>query len=149
MSYTPEDLTAWFWDFLGLGFSGRKYLNKRDEKGNRIETKSYARFLKKDEKELALFRKRKSYRIYKDKNDRQMLADKSFARDMVREGIGKFMTRRKENPDGALGTYKNERHVTYQKFKELQAANYSELIDISGVQRKLQARDSKGRFVSG
>lgn len=124
-----ETLSAWFWDFLGLAPS-KRYKKKYDNMSL---------------KEQAAFRKRKAARVY-SKEDRRMLANKSFTRGNVHEGVNMFMIRRKEKQ---LGTYGSKKHVVVQKFNELQAANYQELIDISGAQTKLRARDSKGRFISG
>ena len=124
-----ETLSAWFWDFLGLAPS-KRYKGKYDNMS---------------EKEQAAFRKRKAARIY-SKDDRRMLANKSFARDQIHEGVNLFMIRRKEKQ---LGTYSSKKHVVRQKFNELQAANYKELLDISGAQTKLRRRDKKGRFASG
>jgi hypothetical protein len=145
MSYTSEDLNAWFWDMLGLGFGGKKYLKRKDRNGNRVQSKSYTKYLSKSDSELKAFRKRKARRVYA-KEDRAMLSNRKYARDNVREGIGLFMVARKEK---GLGSYGNEKHVVYQKFKEIQAANFAELSDISGAQKKLKTRDSKGRFLSG
>jgi len=124
-----ETLSAWFWDFLGLAPS-KRYKGKYDNMSL---------------KEQAAFRKRKAARIY-SKDDRRMLANKSFARGQIHEGVNLFMIRRKEKQ---LGTYNSKNHVVRQKFDELQAANYKELLDISGAQTKLRTRDKKGRFASG
>ena len=95
-----ETLSAWFWDFLGLAPS-KRYKGKYDNMSL---------------KEQAAFRKRKAARIY-SKDDRRMLANKSFARGQIHEGVNLFMIRRKEKQ---LGTYNSKKHVVRQKFDELQ-----------------------------
>jgi hypothetical protein len=130
MSYSNEDLTAWFWDFLGLSPS-------KDYK------KKYEKMSFQQQKE---FRKRKAARVY-SKEDRATLSNRGFVRGVVNSNTGRFMTRRKEK---GLGTYKNEKFVINQpeKFKELFYKNYSELSEISGNQKKLpRSRDNKGRFI--
>lgn len=129
MPYSPEDLTAWFWDLLGLGPA----------------KKSRARYAKMSEKEQAAFRKRKAARVY-SKEDRAALAKGGFVRGQVHEGINMFMVRRKEK---GLGSYDARKFVVFQKIDALTRQNRAELVDLSSVQKKLRARDSKGRFVSG
>jgi hypothetical protein len=128
--YSSEDLTAWFWDFLGLGPS----------KGYR---KKYNNMSPAKQKE---FRARKARRDYSPE-DRRAFSKKGFVKARAHTGVNLYMNRRKES---GLGTYDSNKFVVLQdeKFKGLFVANRSELDEIAGTQKKLPlARDSKGRFL--
>jgi len=130
MSYSAEDLNAWFFDFLGLSPS-RGYK---------------AKYNKMSYEKQREFRKRKAKRIYA-KEDRAALTKSGFVHSVINTNTNSFMVRRKEK---GLGVYAGKKFVVNQpeKFKELFYQNYGELSELAGTQKKLpRSRDNKGRFI--